>query len=297
MAIRVLFFSLLRDRAGASEVSLEVEADSTVADVLQAVSKDRPALASLVKEHPTLVLASVNRNHAPLDTAVTNGDEVAFFPPVSGGSPATKGMLLLSGGFDSPVAAHLTLEHGHALEAVHFSMEPFTDDASCRKAQQLAQILGIQRLTIVTIGAQLAEFNKKCNPRHYFVLQKRFMVRIAQTLAAERGAEFLITGENLGQVSSQTLVNLAAIDRVATLPVLRPLLGWDKVDIIDYARRIGTFEASKGPEVCDVLGPRHPSTAVPVAAVEEDETHLPMDELLQAALKGQVTYEWASRAA
>lgn len=289
MKVRVRLFSVFRERAGTSESQLEVPDGATLGAVVAALNRHYPRLD--VPETPGPVLFSLNREYATREVRVREGDEVAIFPPVSGGStppgPLTigrNGVLLLSGGFDSPVAGDLALANGRQLEAVHFSMEPFTDDASVRKARVLAHQLGIPRLTVIPIGDELAEFTRHCEHRHYFVLMKRLMMRIAEEFARRGDASFLVTGENLGQVSSQTLPNLAVIDAATTLPILRPLLGYDKQDIIRHAMRLGTFETSKGPEICDVLGPKHPSTASTAQAIQREEAKLDVDALVRRAL-------------
>lgn len=281
--VQVRLYSLFRERAGLKETSLEVPAGATVRDALEGLAATLPPLADLVKPDQRLLLVAVNRAYAKPGDALKDGDELALFPPVSGGT-GPQGMVLLSGGFDSPVAAKWALDQGHGLDAVHYSMEPFTDDASVRKAAVLARILGLPRLTVVPLGHQLGELAKRCDSRHYFVLQKRLMVRVAERLARRTGATYLLTGENLGQVSSQTLVNLGAIDAIATLPVVRPLLGLDKEDIIDEAKAIGTYETSCGPEVCDVLGPKHPNTAVRMERIVEEETKVDIAALVEAAV-------------
>ncbi|MBI2078600.1 MAG: MoaD/ThiS family protein [Euryarchaeota archaeon] len=292
MRIEVRLFSLLRDRAGASRVELELPPGSDLRAAAERLADERPGLRALLGGESRLpVLFALNREYAAPDAPLKDGDEVAFFPPVSGGaapgpsgSGLGRGLLLLSGGFDSPVAGHLVQRGGHSLDAVHFTMEPFTDDASARKARALAAHLGLGDLTIVPLGTDLAEFTKRCEHRYYFVLLKRLMLRVAHRIAAKGGAGFLVTGENLGQVSSQTLANLAAIDAAATLPVLRPLLGLDKEDIIRVAQRIGTFETSKGPELCDLLGPRHPATAATLEQIQAEEAKVDMSALVRSAL-------------
>jgi len=281
--VEVRLYSLFRERAGTSREPIELEPGVTVRQALDRIAERFPALQDFLSGHDLPVLVSRNRAYAQPTDVLHDGDELALFPPVSGGSGQT-GMLLLSGGFDSPVAGRWALDQGHVLSAVHYSMEPFTDDASVRKATELARLLGIPRLTVVRLGDALAQIAKACDSRCYFVLQKRLMYRIAERLAHGCGARFLLTGENLGQVSSQTLQNLGAIDAVAGLPVVRPLLGLDKTDIIDAARRIGTYETSKGPEVCDVLGPKHPNTAVPLDRVRTEEAKIDVAALVEAAM-------------
>jgi thiamine biosynthesis protein ThiI len=192
---------------------------------------------------------------------------------------------LLSGGIDSPVACHLMMERGLELQAVHFSQRPHTDEAPERKAEALVTLLGIPRMRILDVGPYFEEFVRSCQHRYYFVLTKRFMLRLAERIALDEGASFLVTGESLGQVSSQTLRNLATIDAAVALPVLRPLLGFDKVEIIRIAQRIGTFEVSKGPELCDLLGPEKPATRAGVEVIEREEAKVPYEEMLQQALE------------
>ena len=196
------------------------------------------------------------------------------------------GMLLLSGGFDSPVAGHMMRERGLSLRGVHFSLEPVTDDASTRKAEQLAALLGIQGLAVVRVGKAFGEIASKCAPRYYFVLSKRLMVRLAAALAKPAGCDYLITGENLGQVSSQTMQNLAVIDEASALPVLRPLIGFDKQEIIDRAKRLGTHDISVGPELCDILGPDRPATWAPLRAILAEEAKLDIPALIERTLAG-----------
>lgn len=195
-----------------------------------------------------------------------------------------RALLLLSGGIDSPVAGRLLQEQGVDLEAVHFSLEPFTDKGGEEKAARLAQALGLKRLHVVAAGPLFAELTKRADQRLYFVLSKRLMARVAGAMAPTLGCDAIATGENLGQVSSQTLPNLASIDRAAPLPVLRPLLAYDKVDIVDLARAYGTFDISKGPELCDVLGPSNPSTGAALERVEREEARVDTPDLVKRGL-------------
>ncbi len=196
-----------------------------------------------------------------------------------------RGVLLLSGGIDSPVAGHRVAETGVELRPLHFSLEPFTDAAPEEKSRRIADLLHFPQLHVCDIGDALAEIARTCRHRYYFVLSKRLMLRLAESLARREDAPFLVTGESLGQVSSQTLWNLRAIDAATDLPVLRPLIGWDKVEITAAAQAIGTYEISKGPEVCDVLGPSHPATRAKLEVVEAEEARLPYEGLLAASLE------------
>lgn len=196
------------------------------------------------------------------------------------------GVLLLSGGFDSPVAGHLMARQGLDLVAAHFSLEPITDDAAAMKARKLCGTLGIPGIYVVRVGDAFAEVAHRCDRRFYFVLTKRLMVRLADAIADREGADILVTGENLGQVSSQTLANLRVIDAVARRPVIRPLIGFDKQEIVDRAKAIGTYEISKGPEICDLLGPPAPATHARLEQVLAEEAKLDIDALCAASLKG-----------
>ena len=196
------------------------------------------------------------------------------------------GVLLLSGGFDSPVAGHLMTRQGLSLVAAHFSLEPITDDAAEVKARALCGIIGIPTLYVVRVGEAFAEVAHAANRRFYFILTKRIMVRLADAIGDREGAEVLVTGENLGQVSSQTLASLRAIDAVARRPIIRPLIGFDKQEIVDRAKAIGTYEVSKGPEICDLLGPPRPATHARLDQITEEEAKLPVDRLVAECLEG-----------
>src|SRR6266849_4946247 len=197
-----------------------------------------------------------------------------------------RGVLLLSGGFDSPVAGHLMARQGLDLIAAHFSLEPITDDAAAIKARTLCGLLGIGSLYVVRVGESFAEVAHAANRRFYFVLTKRLMVRLADGIADRESADVLVTGENLGQVSSQTLASLRAIDAAARRPVLRPLIGFDKQEVVDRAREIGTYEVSRGPEICDLLGPPRPSTHARMEQILAEEAKLEFPRLVGDCLAG-----------
>jgi thiamine biosynthesis protein ThiI len=197
------------------------------------------------------------------------------------GGAMARAVLLLSGGFDSPVAARMLLDQGVELEAIHASLEPITDAQSVEKAKTLARHLGLRRLWVAKIGETLGRIpaDREAH-RYYFLLQKRLLYRLADALADELGADWIATGENLAQVSSQTLRNLATLEGAARRPVIRPVLGLDKVEIIDRAKAWGTHDISVGPELCDLLGPDHPSTGAQPEPVEAAERRLGLAENL-----------------
>lgn len=185
-----------------------------------------------------------------------------------------KGLLLISGGFDSPVAGYLMQQKGVEIIAVHFSYEPFTDNGPELKSKKVSEILGFKKFIVVNISKECEGIAKNCNHKLYFVLTKRLMLKKAEEIAKKEKYDFLITGENLAQVSSQTLLNLKSITDAVKIQVLRPLLTYDKEEILAIARKIGTYEPSKGPEVCDALGPKHPATRSSLEEIRLEEAKL-----------------------
>ena len=170
-----------------------------------------------------------------------------------------KAVALLSGGIDSPVAIHLMKDRLDII-AVHFHQKELTDGREIEKVKELAKILHIRKTYLVPFTAVLKEIVAKCSHQNYYILQKILMMKAAEIIAEKEKAKFLITGENLAQVSSQTLSNLATITSFASLEIFRPVLAFDKQEIIDKAKAISTYDTSSGPEICSLLGPKHPAT-------------------------------------
>jgi thiamine biosynthesis protein ThiI len=215
--------------------------------------------------------------------------------PGPGGFPvgsAGRVMALLSGGIDSPVAAWRMMKRGCTVVAVHFHAFPLQDRTTIDKARELARILSRYqfrtRLLLVPFGAVQQTIVAACPAPLRVVLYRRFMMRIAEALAARRRAKALVTGESLGQVASQTLDNLAVIDEAARGPVLRPLVGMDKEEISAQARRIGSFETSTLPDqdCCQLFVGRHPATAARIEEVRAAESVLDTQGLVGAAVRG-----------
>jgi len=194
-----------------------------------------------------------------------------------------KALLLLSGGIDSPVAGHL-LKDKLELVAVTFHYKPLSSGEEIEKARKLAKKLGIKKLYVIPFAETQQEVVKRCNHKYFYILTRRIMWRTAEKIAEKENAEFLVTGESLGQVASQTLTNLTTIGQAVKIPLLRPLLGFDKNETIKIAREIGTYETSKGPEVCCLLGPKHPATKAPVNVVEKEEEKINIPELIETLL-------------
>lgn len=197
---------------------------------------------------------------------------------------------LMSGGIDSPVAAWHLMKRGSRTKFVHFHSHPLVDTSSIEKACELAEILTRfqyeSELFLVPFGGVQQRIIVAVPPAYRVVLYRRFMVRIAEALAHREGAAALVTGESLAQVASQTLENIAVIDAVAEMPVLRPLIGFNKNEIVDLARQIGTYPVSILPDqdCCTLFVPKHPVTRSNPDVVSKLEAMLPVDELVQDAL-------------
>lgn len=213
--------------------------------------------------------------------------------PGQGGLPVGsggRGLVLLSGGFDSPVAAHRAMRRGVQCDFVHFSGAPYTNPNSAYKAYALAHRLNRHqpagRLYVVALGRVQKELAMAQAGKLHTMTQRRLMLRTASALAAGIDAEALITGDSLGQVASQTLANLSALDDAAQLPVLRPLLGWDKQEIIDAARALGTAEVSMLPDedCCRVFAPAEATTRAEPTALRRLEQRLDVDEVVRQLL-------------
>lgn len=224
-----------------------------------------------------------------------------------GGLPAgTSGrvLVLMSGGIDSPVAAYLAMKRGTRAHYVHFHSAPYTSDASVEKVERLVRLLtrhqGSSRLAVVPFGDCQREIVSSCPERLRVVIYRRMMLRTAERIARRWRCEALVTGESLNQVASQTLENMAAIDRVAHMPVLRPLVGMDKQEIIALAERAGTFDLSILPhqDSCSFLQPLHPATKTSAAACDEAEAGLDVEEwarrLQHEATVTVVQHDWGA---
>lgn len=196
-----------------------------------------------------------------------------------------KALALISGGIDSPVAAHLMQEQGYSLVGLHFSSELITDNEPEIKTRKTCEILGIEKLFVIDFNKILLEISKNCSRKLYFVMMKRMMYRIGEAIAEKNNIPCLMTGESLGQVSSQTLQNLAVLSQASKLPVLRPLIGFDKEETIQIAREIGTLSASCSKEHCDALASGKPSTRAKLEDVLEEEKKLDICALAKEAVE------------
>jgi thiamine biosynthesis protein ThiI len=204
-----------------------------------------------------------------------------------------KGLVLLSGGIDSPVAAWLMAKRGMLIEAVHFHSYPYTSPRAQEKVEELAKIVasycGRFKMHVINILPIQEQIVQNCPEAETTILVRRFMMRIAEKIAEKNGCMMLITGENLGQVASQTAESLVVTDASVSMPVMRPLIAMDKVDIMEKAEEIGTFETSIQPyeDCCTVFLPPHPVTKPRLSRIEESESRLDVEGLVKAAVESE----------
>ncbi|MDR1815857.1 MAG: tRNA 4-thiouridine(8) synthase ThiI [Clostridiales Family XIII bacterium] len=241
------------------------------------------------------VRVDVNRPDIRLTVHLRRNDVLIFddaekgfggLPPGTNG----KGLVLLSGGIDSPVAAWLLAKRGMRIEAVHFHSYPYTSKRAEEKVKELAEILAEYtqslRVHILNLLPAQEALAAACPESEMTILVRRMMMRAAELIARREGCAFLITGENLGQVASQTAEALAVTDASSGLPVLRPLIALDKVEIIERAQEIGTYEKSIEPyeDCCTVFLPRHPVTKPRIEAILASEAKLGGAEVIDKIL-------------
>lgn len=202
-----------------------------------------------------------------------------------------KGLLLLSGGIDSPVAGFMMAKRGVEISAVHYHSYPFTSERSEEKVKELATILsrytGKIKMYSVNILETQKQINAKCKENEMTILSRRFMMKIAEKIAEKEKIDALITGESLGQVASQTIQGISVTNAAVNIPVLRPLVGLDKVDIVDIAKDIETFETSILPfeDCCTVFLPKHPVTKPKLEDILKSEEELDVEGLVSKAIE------------
>lgn len=200
--------------------------------------------------------------------------------------------LLVSGGIDSPVAGYMMSKRGLELTAIHFVSPPYTSERARLKVEQLlkkmAQYCGRINFMVVPFTEIQEQIKDKCPEDLFTVIMRRFMMKIAERLAKADNCEALVTGESVGQVASQTVAAIACTDKACEMPVFRPLIGMDKYEIVDIARRIDTFEISIQPyeDCCTVFTPKHPKTKPRISDVLNAEQKAEWDELIEKAIEG-----------
>ena len=249
----------------------------------------------LAEAHPHLQVDV----HRPQYTVYVEVRDLAAYvhgpaEPGAGGLPTGVGgraAVLLSGGIDSPVAAYMIAKRGVEIECIHFFSYPYTSEQARDKVLELARLVTryCGRMTVDVVGfTEIQEAIRDGCPEEYFTLiMRRFMMRIAQRIALEHGCKCLVTGENLGQVASQTMEAMGVTCAVVSLPLFTPIIGMDKEEIVTIARRIGTLETSILPyeDCCTVFTPKHPKTKPTLAQVEQAEAGLDVEALISRALE------------
>lgn len=209
---------------------------------------------------------------------------------------AGKGLLLISGGIDSPVAGYMMCKRGMKIECLHFHSFPYTGEAAKEKVKDLTKIVGEYNggitLHVVSFTHIQEEIHKKCPEEYMITIMRRFMMRIAERIANQRGAQAIITGESLGQVASQTIESITSSNSVVTMPVLRPLIGFDKLDIIDISKKIEAYETSILPyeDCCTVFLPKFPLIKPNLQKVIYTESKLDVESLIEEAMSNIETY-------
>ncbi|MGN0383557.1 MAG: tRNA uracil 4-sulfurtransferase ThiI [Eubacterium sp.] len=237
--------------------------------------------------NPQILLNIEIRNHINIYSEIIPGP---------GGMPvgtSGKAMLLLSGGIDSPVAGYMTAKRGVKIDAVYFHAPPYTSERAKQKvidlAKQVAKYSGPINLYIVNFTDIQLYIYEKCPHDELTIIMRRYMMRIAEHFARESGSLGLITGESIGQVASQTMQSLAATNEVCTMPVFRPVIAFDKQDIIDISQKIGTYETSILPyeDCCTIFVAKHPVTKPNINIIKSSERKLEekIDELMKTAVE------------
>lgn len=250
--------------------------------------------------HDAFPRLRVDVHHPDLTVHIEIREDAAYVhapaQSAAGGLPIGMGgsaVSLLSGGIDSPVSSYMIAKRGVQLEMIHFVSPPYTSQMARDKVLQLARELtpwtGRLNVYVVPFTEIQEEIRRNCPEDHFTLIMRRFMMRLADQLAKELRCGALVTGENLGQVASQTMGALRVSEDVTDLPVLRPLIGMDKEEIVRLARKIGTFDTSILPyeDCCTVFTPRHPKTKPDVDEVRQMEQALDVEGLCQRAMAGR----------
>ena len=242
-----------------------------------------PSLTVDVQNPDVVVKTEIREEYAYIHAGQDKG---------AGGMPlgsAGKGMLLLSGGIDSPVAGFRMMKRGMTVECVHFESFPYTSEAAREKvfelARELTEYCGRIKVHVISLTHIQEEIRDHCEEDYFTLLLRRFMMKLASRSAEENDCPVLVTGESLGQVASQTLKAMVCTEDAADRPVFRPLVGMDKEEIITVAREIGTFDTSILPydDCCTVFTPRHPRTQPELYKVLNEEKKIDADALIEEA--------------
>ena len=273
-----------------SDKSFPLKSPEIAAQVGGAILSAMPRLKVDVNSPDELVRVEIREEHAYVHAGQRKG--AGGIPVGTGG----RGLLLLSGGIDSPVAGYMMARRGMALEALYFESYPYTSDRAREKvlslAQQLTEYCGRIKVHVISLTHIQESIRDNCEEDYFTLLLRRYMMALASRTAKELDCKALVTGESLGQVASQTLEAMSVTENAATLPVLRPCVGLDKEEIVVRAREIGTFDISILPyeDCCTVFTPRHPRTKPVLEKVLAQENKLDFCALCDEAFATLHTY-------
>ena len=278
-------------KAHRADKSFAVESPDIARQVGGMVLKANQGLSVDVHRPECLLTVDVRR-----EAAYIFRDKIRGFGGLPLGTNG-KGLILMSGGIDSPVAAFMMAKRGMSIEAVHYHSYPYTSQRAQRKVEELVKVLagymGTVKMHVINLLPIQEEIVKNCPEDETTLLVRRFMMRIAEQIAVKNGDMMLITGEDLGQVASQTAEALVVTDSVVKMPVMRPLIAMDKVDIMDKAREIGTYDISIQPyeDCCTVFLPKHPVTKPKLERIEKSDSALDVETLVKNAVESEEVIE------
>lgn len=293
--------ALLNDDEFELEFATSFKVDVKRADKkfpVQSMEYEKQLGGIVLNKFPNLKVNLTNPDVTVFVDIRENGETFIFSKKIkcAGGIPvgtSGKGLVMLSGGIDSPVAAYMMAKRGMSLSAVHFHSFPYTSQLAKEKVISLARLLvpytGNFNLYVVSFTKIQEEIHKKCKDGYMITIMRRIMMRICEKLSNKFGFQAVITGENLGQVASQTVESMTSTESVLSpfLPVFRPLVAFDKIDIIEIAKQIGTYETSILPyeDCCTVFLPKNPLIKPRISNVEREESNLNIDELVNEAIE------------
>ncbi|MBQ8545452.1 MAG: tRNA 4-thiouridine(8) synthase ThiI [Clostridia bacterium] len=278
-------YKTFKAEAKRSDKKFPMKSPDISAEVGGAVLSSVPGIKVDVRSPDVVVRVEIRENEAFIHAGQEKG---------AGGIPygsSGRGLLLLSGGIDSPVAGFMMAKRGVQLEAIHFESYPYTSERAKEKVLDLAKILTNYtmrlRVHIVSLTKIQELLRDNCEEEYFTLMLRRYMMAISLKLAHDYDCEAIITGESLGQVASQTMKAINVTNSMTDIPIFRPLIGMDKEEIIKISRSIGTFDTSTLPfeDCCTVFTPRHPRTRPELDKVIEQQNRLPFDELVEEAYK------------
>ncbi len=285
LAPRLIGYKTFKAEAKRSDKKFPMTSPDISAEVGGAVLSSVPGIKVDVKNPDVVVRVEIRESEAYIHAGQEKG---------AGGIPygsSGRGLLLLSGGIDSPVAGFMMAKRGVQLEAIHFESFPYTSERAKEKVLELAKILTNYtmrlRVHVVSLTKIQELLRDNCEEEYFTLMLRRYMMAISLKLAHDYDCEAIITGESLGQVASQTMKAINVTNSMTDIPIFRPLIGMDKEEIIKISRNIGTFDTSTLPyeDCCTVFTPRHPRTRPELDKVIEQQNRLPFDELVEEAYK------------